>query len=111
MMLSLVDSNGDVCLVSIQDMVYLQMNGREGLQFYTDNGIYKALTATKDWATFLQDKGFLQLDRGTIVNVKKVAAYNSELRVVTVPTSEGNVLLPVAEKVQRQIKKLLLARE
>ncbi|MFC4304390.1 LytTR family transcriptional regulator DNA-binding domain-containing protein [Cohnella boryungensis] len=107
MMLSLVDSNGDICLVDIQDMVYLQMNGHEGLHFYTDNGIYKALTAAKDWAAFLQDKGFLQLDRGTIVNVKKVAAYNSELRVVTVTTSEGNVFLPVAEKVQRQIKKLL----
>ncbi|WP_373232983.1 LytTR family DNA-binding domain-containing protein [Cohnella sp.] len=107
MMLSLVDSNGDICLIDIQDMVYLQMNGHEGLHFYTDNGIYRALTAAKDWAAFLQNKGFLQLDRGTIVNVKKVAAYNPELRVVTVTTSEGNVLLPVAEKVQKQIKKLL----
>lgn len=107
MFLLLINSRGELCTVDIQNLIYLQIDGAEGLRFYGFDCKFRALTTIRDWAILLQDHNFMQLDRGTVVNVEKIMRYISDLRVVTVHTSEGEVLLPVAEKVIRPLRKLL----
>lgn len=107
MILALISPNGELCAVDVQDLIYLQVDSADGLRFYSYEGKFKALSAIKEWAALLQEQNFIQVDRGTIVNVGKVKEYNPHLRVVTVHTSEGEVLLPVAEKVIRPLRILL----
>lgn len=80
-----------------EDVLYLQRGGGEGLSFHTFEEKYKALQRVEDWAHYLHSIGFLRIDRGTIVNLRKVKEFNHELRVLVLKTSNGKVTLPVAE--------------
>jgi len=58
----------------------------------------------RDWAALLQAEGFIQTDRGTIEKVRKIGSYNSKLRVVTIPTLNRAVSIPIAEKTRRKLE-------
>ncbi|WP_164472880.1 LytTR family transcriptional regulator DNA-binding domain-containing protein [Cohnella candidum] len=103
MTLLLIDSKGKLRLMNVQDILYLQTSGFGGLDFYAFDERFKPLTSLQNWFTLLQNEGFMQLDRGTIVNVKKISSYDPNLRVVVVPTHEGNILIPFTENIQREL--------
>ena len=110
MILLLIDSSGDYRLLSTQDIAYLQTNGQGELQFYTHDETYRPITLLKEWAALLKNEGFVQLDRGTIVNTRMIESLDPDLRVVTIPLMDGAVTIPFAEKVRRKLEKELRAR-
>jgi DNA-binding LytR/AlgR family response regulator len=57
----------------------------------------------------LQNEGFIQTDRGTIVNARKIDSYHPSMRVVTIPWMDGKVSIPFSEKVQRKLEEELSA--
>lgn len=110
MILPLIDSSGEHRLLNVQDIAYLQTNGQGELHFYAYEGMYRPVTLLRDWAMLLQKEGFVQMDRGTIVNARMIESFDSQLRVVTIPLMGGAVTIPFAEKVRRKLEKELRAR-
>lgn len=104
MILSLIDSKGNHRLLDTQDILYMQTNGSGELHFYAFDEQFRAFSTLKDWSLLLQADGFLQTDRGTIVNTRKINSYDPSLRVVTIPVLDGTVTIPFAENVRRKLE-------
>ena len=107
MILLLIDSSGEYRLLSTQDIAFLQTNGQGELHFYAYDETYRPISLLKEWAMLLQKEGFVQMDRGTIVNTRKIESFDPDLRVVTIPLMDGAVSIPYAEKVRRKLEKEL----
>ncbi len=103
MNLLLIDSKGKPRVMNVHDILYLQTNGFGGLYFYSFDERFKPISTLLDWCTFLQSEGFLQLDRGTMVNVRKISSYDPTLRVVTIPNHNGNIIIPFTENIRRNL--------
>jgi len=107
MILPLIDSSSEHHLLNVQDIAYLQTNGHGELHFYAYDETYRPISLLKDWAMLLQNEGFVQMDRGTIVNTRKIELFDPNLRVVRIPLMDGAVTIPFAEKVRRKLEKEL----
>lgn len=107
MILSLIDSSGEHQLLNARDIMYIQTNGQGELNFYAYEEKYRAVSTLRDWAVLLQNEGFIQTDRGTIVNARKIDSYDPRLRVITIPLMNGNVSIPFAEKARRKLEEEL----
>jgi DNA-binding LytR/AlgR family response regulator len=104
MILPLLNSEGQYCLLDVQEIIYLQTNGRGELLLYSYDETYKMITMLRDWSTLLHKSGFIQMERGTVVNERKITSYDPHLHVVRILTSGGEVSIPVSEKIHRKIK-------
>ncbi|CAH1216915.1 hypothetical protein PAECIP111893_04204 [Paenibacillus plantiphilus] len=80
-----------------EDVLYLQTDGGGRLLFHTFDKEYRALQGVEDWANYLHHRGFHRIDRGTIVNLRKIEVFDQELRVLILNTFDGAVSLPIAE--------------
>ena len=107
MILPLIDSSGKHRLLSTQDIAYLQTNGQGELQFYSNEGISRPIILLKDWAMLLEKEGFVQIDRGTIVNMRRIGSVDPNLRIVTIQLLDGVVSIPFAERMRRRLEKEL----
>ncbi|MFB9274115.1 LytTR family DNA-binding domain-containing protein [Cohnella cellulosilytica] len=92
-------------MLDVADIVYLQTDGYGEVLFYTFDGKYRAITRLGEWSELLREKGFLQMDRGTVVNMRKIISLDRGLRVIKVAVSEGDVNIPVSERAQKQLLK------
>jgi len=110
MILLLINTSGEYRLLSTQDIAYLQTNGQGELHFYTYEEMYRPISLMKEWAKLLQTEGFVQTDRGTIVNTGMIESIDPNLRVVTIPLMDGAVAIPFAEKARRKLEKELRIR-
>ncbi len=104
MLLPLLDSRGKHCLLDVQEIVYLQTNGAGELTIYSYDEKYKTISMVKDWSQFLQNAGFIRLDRGTVVNTRNINSFDPLLNVVRIQLSNGEVLIPASQKMQREIR-------
>lgn len=104
MLIPLLSSIGEYCLLDVQEIVYLQTNGAGELTIYSNNERYRTINMVKDLALLLQDSGFIRLDRGTVVKTNSIKSFDPLLKVITIRTSSGEVLIPVSKKMQRGIR-------
>jgi len=95
------DEQGHVRLLHVtEEAVYLQAGRNGGLIFYTEHGAYTLIRKVEDWASWLETMGadFMQVDRGTIVNLQKPWEFSSELRVLELQGDRDKILIPVSER-------------
>ncbi|RXZ79907.1 LytTR family transcriptional regulator [Paenibacillaceae bacterium] len=78
-----------------QDVVYLQSNGRGSLSFHSYDQEFKAVQRIEEWSNVLLQRGFLRVDRGTIVNLHRIIALDRKLKVIYVETKQGVHAIPV----------------
>lgn len=107
MFLPIVDSNGQYRLLNAQDILYLQTDSKGKLYFYTFDESYRAVSLLREWAELLLPEGFIQTDRGTIVNAKKIESYDPKLRVVTIPVKHGAIFIPIVDKERRKLEEAI----
>jgi len=105
MILQVIASNGEHRILDVADIVYLQTDGYGEVLFYTFDDRYRAITRLGEWSELLREEGFLQTDRGTVVNTRKITSLDRSLRVIKVAMSEGDVNIPVSERAQKQLSK------
>lgn len=103
MILRVLNSNEEQCELDVADIIYLQTNGYGEVLFYTFDDSYRPISKLGEWSALLQNEGFLQTDRGTVVNTRKIKSMDRNLRVVKVAISEGEVNIPVSVKAQKQL--------
>jgi DNA-binding LytR/AlgR family response regulator len=106
-LLPLLNSNGEFRLLDVQEIVYLQTNGSGEVMIYSYDDKYKMITKVKDLSLFLGDSGFMRTDRGTILNLERIDSFDGILNIVKLRTSNGEVIMPIAYKMQKQIKAYL----
>lgn len=111
MILSLINSHGELCFLDARNILFLQTNGQGELYFYTYEEKYRAVSMLKDWGQLLQREGFMQVDRGTIVNTKKIEYMDPILRVVRIPLLDGAATIPFTEKVRSKLREELISNE
>ena len=104
MILPLINSSGEHRLLNTQDIAYLQTNGQGKLHFYSNEGISRPMILLKDWAMLLEKEGFVQIDRGTIVNMGRIGSVDADLHVVTIPFLDSVVSIPFAERMRRRLE-------
>lgn len=93
--------------------MYLQVDRNGGLIFYTERGAYTLIRKVEDWASLLEtmSANFMQVDRGTIVNLQKPWDFSSILRVLELQGDYNKILIPVSErKVAKLKEKMRLGR-
>jgi DNA-binding LytR/AlgR family response regulator len=107
----LINSKGQFCFLDVQKIIYIQTNGLGELIVHTYNDTYKFITILRDWSVLLRKSGFIQVDRGTVVNEKEIASYDSSLHVLKFHVQDGEVSIPVSEKIHRKLKDQYLIME
>ncbi|BBI31355.1 LytTR family DNA-binding domain-containing protein [Cohnella abietis] len=103
MLLPMLNTKGDFCLLDAQNIVYLQTNGAGELAIYSYDEKYRVLSKVKDWTLLLQDAGFIRIDRGTVVNTRSIEAFDADLNVIKLRTSNGGLWVPVSRKMNQEV--------
>jgi len=98
MILPLFDSHGNLNMVNVsEEILYLQTDGFGGLRFYSDRDELRALKLVEEWSDLLSREGFMRMDRGTIVNLKKVSDFDPKLGILEIRTADKRICLPATE--------------
>jgi DNA-binding LytR/AlgR family response regulator len=105
MILQVIASNGEHRMLDVADIIYLQTDGYGKVLFYTLDDKYRAITRLGEWSDVLRKEDFLQTDRGTVVNRRKITSLDRGLRVIKVAMSEGDLNIPISERAQKQLLK------
>jgi DNA-binding LytR/AlgR family response regulator len=103
-LIPLLNSKGKYCLLDSQEIIYLQTNGAGELSIYSYDEEFKIISMVKDWSNLLHNAGFMRLDRGTVVNIMNIKSFDSLINVITIRLSSGEVLIPVSQKMLRELK-------
>ena len=105
MILPLFDSHGNLNMVNVpEEILYLQTDGYGGLRFYSDRDELRAVKLIGEWSDLLSREGFMRVDRGTIVNLKKVSDFDPKLGILEIRTAEKRICIPTTELMLRQLK-------
>lgn len=107
MRLTLRNSSGDFRLLEVREIVYLQTNGAGDVTIYSYDDEYKMISRVKDLSALLEDSGFIRTDRGTVINAESIVSFDGFLNIVKLRTSNGEVIMPVAYRTQKQIRAYL----
>ncbi|WP_027085818.1 LytTR family transcriptional regulator DNA-binding domain-containing protein [Cohnella panacarvi] len=77
---------------------YVQINSSGEILFYTEFGVFSLIRRIGEWASLLEAEGFLRVDRGTIINLKKAWLFDPEFRVLRLHSVQSKVHIPIAER-------------
>ncbi len=106
MNLPLFDREGICSFVNLTEKIlYLQTNGYGKIRLYSGADEYRPVHTVEEWFKLLGQSGFVRVDRGTIVNLRKVCYFDPVLRILGMRTENGGqVVVPVAETMIRRLK-------
>ena len=104
MLLPLLNEKGEYRMLDVEEIVYLQTDGAGEVSIYSYEDKYRAISMVRDWYQLLQNSGFWQLDRGTVVNRKSIQSFDPELNVIAIRTNSGEIFIPISQKMQKEIR-------
>jgi DNA-binding LytR/AlgR family response regulator len=104
MIVPLINSKGQISFLDVHKIIYIQTNRIGELIVHSYDDTYNVITTLRDWSVLLQSSGFMQVDRGTVVNEKEIVSYDPVLHVLRMQLFNGEVSIPVSDKIHRLIK-------
>ncbi|MFC5469259.1 LytTR family DNA-binding domain-containing protein [Cohnella suwonensis] len=104
MLLGLLNDKGQCRLLDVGEILYMQTDGTGDLTIYSYDEKFRTISSAEDFAEFLREAGFVRTDRGTLVNMRQVEAYDPAQNVLRLRLKEGEVLVPAARNRRRILR-------
>jgi len=105
--LRLLDRNGNVCKIHIDDLITIRPTA-DGPEFYTRDGMYFYPSTMEELQILFKDAGFERLDRTNLVNMNHVQAFDPKSRKVyfEYPWSKDSMFATVSEANVKKVQHL-----
>lgn len=96
---------GERFILSVDDIYFLRVLGKD-VHFYSASGLYQLQSALEEWRILLEDRNFVELDRGALVNMDKIAFIYADMRQIRFRDSDDEVFCSISSTQLQRVRKL-----
>lgn len=97
-----IDENENVVVINLDTDVYMVKKEGRDIIFHTKNGAYKYIQTFLQAEKFLKSIGYERVDRGTMVNIKKVVNINTKTKTAEF---DKKYLITISRDGMKKLKK------